>query len=348
MITSSKRWYADGKRKERKNKMETYEIEDFLYSSKAYSIHTSQEIFEHFAKKYNSVPYQKEVLFIFDHERSFADKNHKIELHARNNGIVPYHIFHYIVITYCYEGEMHFYIEGEPVTLKKGDLIIFDRHVPHKVMETTEKDLGINMILSDQFFIKNSIRYPHGQAHYPQFLSEVMNRTVSHIHYLIVQTKDDRLVKQCIQNILKETIDPMMASDEIIDQFIAILLTHLARLDVYQTNLKLHQHKHQQLLDEIFSYIEDDYVEGNLSEMADHFGYDASYISKLIKQGSNKTFKELVNEERMKSACIPLNNEALPIYEVAEQVGISNLTTFYKRVQTYYGLTPKQYREQTK
>ena len=80
--------------------------------------------------------------------------------------------------------------------------------------------------------------------------------------------------------------------------------------------------------------------------MCMHFGYDPSYTSKLIKQFSGKTFKQLVNEERMKKAIILLQNKQLPIYEIANEVGIHNLTSFYKRFQEYTGYTPQDYRNQ--
>ena len=79
--------------------------------------------------------------------------------------------------------------------------------------------------------------------------------------------------------------------------------------------------------------------------MCHDFGYDPSYTSKLIKQFSGKTFKHLVNEERMKKAAILLQNHELPIYEIAHQIGINNLTSFYRRFQAYYQCTPQQYRD---
>lgn len=53
-------------------------------------------------------------------------------------------------------------IDGSPLTLHEGDLIIFDRHVPHKVYETGPKDLGINMILSDHYFSRRYINRVRG------------------------------------------------------------------------------------------------------------------------------------------------------------------------------------------
>ncbi len=80
--------------------------------------------------------------------------------------------------------------------------------------------------------------------------------------------------------------------------------------------------------------------------MCQHFGYDPSYTSKLIKKFAGKTFKQMVNEERMKKAMILLQNKELPVYEIAQEVGIHNLTSFYKRFHEYSGYTPQEYRNQ--
>ena len=140
----------------------------------------------------------------------------------------------------------------------------------------------------------------------------------------------------------------MTSSDEIIDNYIMILITHLARKGQYNTNLSVSLFKNQKLMDDILEYIHHHYQDGNLKNMCMHFGYDPSYTSKLIKQFSGKTFKELVNEERMKKAIILLQNKQLPIYEIASEVGIHNLTSFYKRFQEYTGYTPQDYRNQNK
>lgn len=48
----------------------------------------------------------------------------------------------------------------------------------------------------------------------------------------------------------------------------------------------------------------------------------------------------------MQAALSLVQNPDVPIYEIADAVGISNLTTFYKRFQAYTGMTPKQYRDE--
>lgn len=328
--------------------MDQKELAAYLRSPAAISSSDSERILNHFKEKYVSVPYNGNVLFIFDHEREFANKNHRIELHPRNNGTVPFHIYHYIVMTYCYEGEMTIRVDEDMISLKEGDLIIFDRHVPHCVEKCSICDLGVNIILSDTYFRLRHINRITKKRALEQFMIELMSRQKAHTHYFVIHTHEDELTKSCIDHILCENFDPKTGSDEIIDSLIMILLTHIARLDEVMTNLSLSEHKNQDLIDDILQYIQNNYKSGNLNEMCSHFGYEASYASRIVKKFTGKTFKELVNEERMKQALILLKNKEMPVSEIVQEVGINNLTMFYKRFEAYTGKTPGQYREEEK
>lgn len=45
-------------------------------------------------------------------------------------------------------------VENDTVTLNAGDVIIFDKHVPHSVAPTSANDLGVNIVLNENYFSK--------------------------------------------------------------------------------------------------------------------------------------------------------------------------------------------------
>lgn len=63
-----------------------------------------------------------------------------------------------------------------------------------------------------------------------------------------------------------------------------------------------------------------------------------------MKNATGRTFKQLVNAERMRHAALVLRGTTDPVYEVAQGVGIANLTSFYQRFRDYAGCTPQEYR----
>jgi Response regulator containing CheY-like receiver domain and AraC-type DNA-binding domain len=324
------------------------ELDIKLNSDFSYDNASEEFMLSHFQSKYESIPFNDTVLFVFNHDRQFHGKNHIVSIHKRNSCKIPMHIYQYIGITYVYSGTLSIIVEDEEIVLNKGDLIIIDKHVPHNTKRTSENDLAINIILSETYFSKKFINHLPNDKLISQFMFELMNNKNNHNHYLLFFTQEDQLTHQCIQNILCEHLDPTICSEDLIDNFIMILITHLVRKFQYQTNLSIDMFRNQQLMEDILAYIRNHYIEGNLKTMCTHFGYDPSYTSKLIKKFSGKTFKQLVHIERMKNAIILLSNKSLPIYKIAEMVGINNLTAFYTRFYEYTGCTPQEYRDRHK
>lgn len=321
------------------------ELELKLKSSITYANSNDKFILEYFKKKFSIYPYENDIMFVFDNNREFENRNHMVAIHKRNSGCVPMHIYNYIVITYVYSGKFTMKIEDKTITLYEGDVVIFDKRVPHSVGATGKDDLGINIIINEKYFFNNYINKLPNNELLTQFIIELMNNKHNHDHYLLFFTQKDYLVHNCIQNILCEHFDPNISSDIIIDNYIMILITHLTRKFQYNTNISKAIFKNNELYNQILCYIKKNYQEGNLMKMCEHFGYDTSYTSKLIKNFFGKTFKQMINEERMKRTIILLEDRELTIYEIADRVGINNLTSFYKRFQEYAGCTPQEYRD---
>ena len=204
--------------------MDYDELEKLIKSDKTSDKTSSEEILLHFKSKYDMVPYYGDVMFVFHRERQFMNKNHIISLHKRNNGKTPMHIFHYVLITYVYSGSLTMNIEQEKITLKKGDIIILDRHVPHSVEKTGSNDLAINIILDDNYFSKKFINRIPSSALMSRFIIELMNSQKTHTHYLVFNTIKEEKIHKTIQNILCEYFDYQETSDDIIDNYIMILI----------------------------------------------------------------------------------------------------------------------------
>ena len=91
-------------------------------------------------------------------------------------------------------------------------------------------------------------------------------------------------------------------------------------------------------------YIAQNYRDGNLSRMTQALGYDSSYLSSFIRRETGVTFKQTVNAERMRHAELLLQTTSMTIADIASEVGITNITMFYRRFRDYFGCTPQEYR----
>ncbi|MFJ7975791.1 AraC family ligand binding domain-containing protein [Peribacillus sp. NPDC096379] len=93
----------------------------------------------------------KEV-YIFD---SLIPENQEFHISRHNRfAIVPAHIHTFIEINYVYSGQCKQVIDGKEVTLSRGQICLVDTDVPHSILETTEDDIIINILIRKEYFIK--------------------------------------------------------------------------------------------------------------------------------------------------------------------------------------------------
>lgn len=315
-----------------------------LWQAAAPLSQTEDEVLEHFRKLYPVIEYHGREVFLFGQGREFGDRRHIVALHGRIAPTVPEHIYSYVLITYCYSGSFHMHVDGTPIVLEAGSCIVMDRHVPHSVDQTDDGTYAINLILAEEFF---EGRLLDGMADLASpFATELMTPSSAHEGWRVYPTADDELVRTCIDRILCEHLEPDMTSPYLVDFFLAALLTHLLRSYEPKGQLDDIAWERAELIGTVRQYISQHYREGNLQSMAADLGYERTHLSKFVRKATGSTFKQLVNLERMRRAAVLLRGTTQPIYEIAEEVGLANLTSFYQRFRAYTGCTPQDYRNQ--
>jgi len=216
--------------------------------------------------------------------------------------------------------------------------------VPHGVGATGADDRAVNVILAEEFF---EGRLLDGMADLASpFATELMTLGASHSAWRYYDTRADELVRDCMERVLCERLEPDRTSPYLVDFFLAALLTHLLRSYEPKGALDDAAWERTELAGRVREYVSQHYREGNLAQMAADLGYERTYLSKFVRQATGSTFKQLVNQERMRRAALLLRGSNRPIYEVAEEVGLANLTSFYQRFRAYANCTPQEYRSQ--
>lgn len=92
-----------------------------------------------------------------------------------------------------------------------------------------------------------------------------------------------------------------------------------------------------------------DYVDRNLSgkiemeTISKMTNMSYHYFSKYFKRVVGVSFVEYVNMQRVKKAERLLLTESVNITEIAEKVGLSNMTHFYELFKRYHHCSPKEY-----
>ena len=70
----------------------------------------------------------------------------------------------------------------------------------------------------------------------------------------------------------------------------------------------------------------------------------ASLKSRLLKKHTGKNFKELLKEQKLKSAAALLEESNMSDEDIMTNVGYENSSFFYRIFREKYGCSPKEYR----
>ena len=105
----------------------------------------------------------------------------------------------------------------------------------------------------------------------------------------------------------------------------------------------LGNNKDAPLATQIRLYIETHSDNVTLGDLAGHFGYHPNYISSYLHKKTGRTFSEILLEKRMEKARLLLENTELTIEVIADMLGYSNASNFYKAFHSYFHTSPRNY-----
>ena len=115
-------------------------------------------------------------------------------------------------------------------------------------------------------------------------------------------------------------------------------MNHMDRIETNAENPS------QKLMLEVLAYIEENYRDGCLQELADLLHYDVYWLSREIKALCGRNYTELVQERRLTQAAYLLENTGMTVLDVGLSVGYENASYFHRLFQKQYGLTPRKFR----
>lgn len=272
------------------------------------------------------------------------------EIHIRKDSRftdVPYYVHANVNINYIYSGCCHYLIDNVPFTLHQGDVAIFDSEVVRRKEYLHEDDIVINLNLTNEFFNNSFLRKAGQQNVFSEFMLRVLSpRSPTHDHYMLFRTQDKPDIRAMFIRLLCEYYSEQPFRKPLIQGYFQLIFLYLLRLHQQDSHGQMVQilSTHNRKVIEILSYIEQHYSSCTLQDLADRFGYHPKYISVLLREMTGLPFKQIQVRERMKAAAQLLTETDDSIQNIASQVGISNLSSFYRTFKAHYGMLPHSYR----
>ena len=104
--------------------------------------------------------------------------------------------------------------------------------------------------------------------------------------------------------------------------------------------------KHKEIIDEVLDYIKENYSHKiTLEGVATKVFISPSYLSRVIKEQTKKSFRHHVNTIRIGECVKLLENEDLNLNEIALSIGFEDHSYFTKVFKKHTGMRPSEYRK---
>ena len=255
----------------------------------------------------------------------------------------PAHTHDFIELMYVCKGKISHVIGESHITLSEGDILLLGRSTRHSILPTGEHDVGLNVIISTDFF-DTLLRDLRKSSALPDKLFERM-LCDDETQYCIFKTHGMLPITNIMENLSFALVNGKTDDVYVMQALLSLLFAYLASdkdilLDFSDTNTYTEKTKRR-----ITNYINTSYRTATLSEAAEMLELSTAHLSRWIKNEFNSTFKEMLCQKRFEVACDMLKNTRLSVNDIILNVGYENSSYFHKQFKSRFGVTPKEYRK---
>jgi AraC-like DNA-binding protein len=241
-----------------------------------------------------------------------------------------------------YSGETQINTPNSSFELAQNDVclmnggFIFSQYLPH------DEDIVFTLFFDKDYLLRNVLKDTKINSTITKFILDFIMDSPNPQNYIIFHGKDNDRLQNIMANLLCEYIEPREYSIALIESYIRIFLLETFCCTFEYT--KTQEGRQSLQIAQILDYIDKNFSFVTLDLLAEKFGYNSKYLSRLIKNYTGKNFKDLVAEKRMEHASLLLLNSGLTIHSIMEECGLCNESYFYHCFYDKYHMTPNEYR----
>jgi AraC-like DNA-binding protein len=258
----------------------------------------------------------------------------------------PKHKHNYIEMIYGCKGTTSHVINGvDEICLKECEILLLGTNSVHEVKKANLDDIAVNFIIKPEFFNLTIDGLANGNTIYNMITRDLSDR--GETSYIRFDITDILPAKNLIENLIWSFIFPNDNSTYLQNKTLELLFADLTnRSGVISKSVS--SSYEQDIMLKVINYIQSSYNDAKLLYIAEKLKISVVSLSKLIKNYSGKTFKDILQEKRLSEAEKLIINTKIPITEIIYSVGYENTNFFYKIFALKHNCTPKQYRQRNK
>lgn len=273
-------------------------------------------------------------------------KSQDIAIHKHDRFVeFTKHKHDYIEMIFVYSGSIKQKIENKSIEIKKGEIMLMDMNVEHSIKAAGKDDIAVNILIKKEFFDWIFMNQISDNDLISNFIVNSIYEKNKLKQFLYFKVSQNKKVWDFTIQILMEYYENKNGMNTAIRSYMVLIFNELLRDYDNCLPYNLVNKIDSNIASEIMKYVEKNYKNINLKDLAVHFNYSTDYMGKLIKKVTGKNLTELEKSIKINHAKYLLKNSKFSISEIISKVGCSNLSYFYKQFRKYTGTTPDEYRK---
>lgn len=255
------------------------------------------------------------------------------------------HEHDYFTLNYVYEGACEINTGDGAFRARRNDMCFLQPGAEHFVSACPEEEcILVNLLARKELIYRAFLPLISDSPLILSFFVQCMEEGEGQTLFL-PDTGED-IIRNLIEVILVEDVERKSSYRQIIQCAFASILIHFSRC--YDDAALLAPPEHHVNLDAVMKYLSENCATVSLESAAEHFNYNASYLSRLLQKETGKSFSVLVRDFKLERAGLLLQETGLPVGMVASLVGYSHLGNFHKKFKERFGMTPKEFVRQSR
>lgn len=257
----------------------------------------------------------------------------------------PKHTHNYVEVIYMCTGSTTHYINDERVVLRQGELLFLSQNAIQEIEPARAEDIAVNFIILPQFFDQTLRMIGEEENIIRDFVIGCLKgETAGKPGYLHFKVADVLPIQNLVENLIWTLMNNQQNKRSINQITMGLLFLQLLN---HTDKAAIGSHATEEdIVLTILRYVEENYRDGELSQLAISLHYDLYWLSRMIKKQTGKTYTELVQTRRLQQAVYLLKNTDMSVADIGNAVGYDNLSYFHRIFKEKYRVSPKHYRDE--
>ena len=281
--------------------------------------------------------------------------------------IIDYHGHAFYEFNYMMRGRCTNIVEGRAVEMNEGDIFLMPPDVYHTVFASKDSFV-LNIMIEPTFFETCAAELTDAPSLCAVFL-RALNTQVRY-RYLLCRGcgRLQPIAADLVDNCLRRFNPMYYCENAFLDHLKEVYLAHqeldlrhwqLAQIrlreillamayDPCDIELSAPYRRKGLPTGAVLSYINRNYRTVTLPELAAHFHYSETHLSRLLRAETGDSFSHLLLSVRLSHAQLLLCDTDFGMEEISAEIGYDAPAYFFRAFKKTYGITPLAYRRQVR